>query len=48
VYFTNWGFTLWGIFAGKLVFGQSQLETEEGMMKKAQDKEQDGIQEDGV
>jgi tellurite resistance protein TehA-like permease len=48
VYFTNWGFTLWGIFAGKLVFGQSQLETEEGMMKRAQDKEQDGIQEDGV
>lgn len=36
-YFVNWGFTLRGLFNGSLVFGQSQLEIEEGMVKKAQD-----------
>ncbi|KAG9564209.1 C4-dicarboxylate transporter/malic acid transport protein, partial [Aureobasidium melanogenum] len=37
-YFTNMAFTLRGLLNGSLIFGgKSQLEIEEGMMKKAQD-----------
>ncbi|CAD0093454.1 unnamed protein product [Aureobasidium vineae] len=36
-FFVNLGFTLRGLFNGSLIFGKSQLEIEEGMMKKAQD-----------
>jgi tellurite resistance protein TehA-like permease len=36
-YFGNWGFTIWGLAKGSLVFGQSQVEIEDGLMKKAQD-----------
>ncbi|THW94238.1 C4-dicarboxylate transporter/malic acid transport protein [Aureobasidium pullulans] len=36
-FFVNLGFTLRGVANGSLIFGKSQLEIEEGMMKKAQD-----------
>ncbi|KAK5999610.1 hypothetical protein QM012_005267 [Aureobasidium pullulans] len=36
-FFTNLTFTLRGIFNGSLIFGKSQMEIEDGMMKKAQD-----------
>ncbi|THY04107.1 C4-dicarboxylate transporter/malic acid transport protein [Aureobasidium pullulans] len=35
--FANLVFTLRGVANGSLIFGKSQLEIEEGMMKKAQD-----------
>ncbi|KAJ9625619.1 hypothetical protein H2203_004378 [Taxawa tesnikishii (nom. ined.)] len=44
-YFVNWGFTLRGLANGSLIFGKTQLEIEEGMMKKAQD-ETDGAKEE--
>lgn len=34
-YLTNLGFTIWGTLKGDLIFGQTQLEIEENMMKKA-------------
>lgn len=34
-YLTNLGFTIWGTLKGDLMFGQTQLEIEENMMKKA-------------
>lgn len=37
VYFVNLGFTLRGLANGSLIFGKSQLEIEDGLMKKAQD-----------
>lgn len=36
-YLINLGFTLRGVFNGSLIFGQTQEEIEDGMMKKAQD-----------
>lgn len=36
-FFVNLAFTLKGVANGSLIFGKSQLEIEEGMMKKAQD-----------
>ncbi|THX89033.1 C4-dicarboxylate transporter/malic acid transport protein [Aureobasidium pullulans] len=36
-FFVNLAFTLRGVANGSLIFGKSQLEIEEGMMKKAQD-----------
>lgn len=36
-YLANLGFTMWGILKGSLIFGQSQLEIEAMMMKKAQE-----------
>jgi len=45
VYFVNLGFTLRGVFNGSLIFGQSQVQIEDGMMKKAIDGD---MGEDGV
>jgi tellurite resistance protein TehA-like permease len=44
VYFVNWGFTIWNVANGKLVWAKSELEREEGMMKEAQkmEKKSDG------
>ncbi|CAK1362301.1 unnamed protein product [Cercospora beticola] len=36
VYFINWGFTIWGIVDGSLIFGKTHLETEMELMAKAQ------------
>ena len=37
VYFINLGFTIHGVSNGSLVFGKTQVEIEDGMLKKAQD-----------
>lgn len=42
VYLLNWGFALRGIMNGSLVVGNTQMEIEDGMKKKAQD-EMDGV-----
>lgn len=34
-YFVNLCFTLRGVFNGSLIFGQSQVQIEDGIMKKA-------------
>lgn len=43
-YLTNLGFTIWGTLKGELIFGQSQLEIEDGMMTKAME-EANGMKE---
>lgn len=42
LYFGNLGYTIWGVAKGSLVFGQTQVEIEDGLMKKAQDEKRDG------
>lgn len=37
-YFLNWAFTTWGIIGGWLVFGKSQVEIEDELIEKAQEK----------
>lgn len=37
VYLLNWGFTIQGLLTGKLIFGKSELEIEDELMRKAQD-----------
>lgn len=36
-YVVNMGFTIRGVLNGSLIFGQSQVEIEDGMMKKAKE-----------
>lgn len=40
-YLGNLGFTICGTLDGSFIFGQSQLEIEEGLTKKAQDEQKD-------
>lgn len=44
IYFANWGFAIWNVVNGKLVWAKSELEREEEMMKQAQkvEKRNDG------
>ena len=41
-YFGNLGFTIWGVANGSLIFGQTQVEIEDELMKKAQEEKKDG------
>jgi tellurite resistance protein TehA-like permease len=41
-YFGNLGFTIWGVVDGSLIFGQTQVEIEDELMKKAHDEKIDG------
>lgn len=41
-YFGNLGFTIWGVADGSLIFGQTQVEIEDELMKKAHDKKMNG------
>jgi hypothetical protein len=45
-YFTNMGFTIRGLINGSIIFGQTQAEIEDGMLKKAQDDMADGSKEE--
>jgi tellurite resistance protein TehA-like permease len=46
-YCLNWGFTIGGIFNGSLIWAKSEVEREEGMMRKAQEAEKKNDDVDG-